>query len=80
MNTEYTTIDYDEDILKNRRLWYVLGFSLLLLSLIFRQALLFLFAMFTLLIALVPNLWYRTALRHLVIRQRVSQHRLFFGE
>lgn len=80
MNTDLLTIDQDAEMLKKRRLWYYLALALFLLSVLAQQPLAFLAALFTLLIGLVPELWYRYALRHLVIRQQVSQQHLFFGE
>jgi uncharacterized protein (DUF58 family) len=69
----------DETLIK-RRPWYVLAAALLILSAIARQPVAFLAAVFALVIGIVPELWYRYALRDLVIHQRVSQQRAFFGE
>ena len=80
MNTDSFAIDHDKELLKKRRLWYVLALALFVLSLVVQQPLVFLAALFTLVIGLVPELWYRHALRHLVIRQQLSQQHLFFGE
>ncbi len=80
MNTDALTTEIDDQLLKNRRPWYILAAVLLALSLLLQQPLLLLAAVFTLVIALVPELWYRLALRHLLVHQKVSQHHLFFGE
>src|SRR5579885_2493212 len=80
MKTDLFNISHDEELLKKRRPWYFLALALFLLSLLVHQALAFLAALFTLLVGFVPELWYRYALRHLVIRQQVSQQHLFFGE
>ena len=80
MKTDLFTISHDEELLKKRRPWYFLALALFLLSLLVHQALAFLAALFTLLVGFVPDLWYRYALRHIVIRQQVSQEHLFFGE
>jgi uncharacterized protein (DUF58 family) len=80
MQTDELTIDIDEQLLKSRRPWYFLAAVLLLLGLLLQQTLLFLSAVFMLVIAFVPELWYRQALRHLHINQQVSPHNLFFGE
>lgn len=69
----------DETLIK-RRPWYVLAGALLLLSALTRQPIAFLAALFAFVLGIVPELWYRYALRNLVIRQRVSQPRAFFGE
>jgi len=69
----------DETLLK-RRPWYVLAVILLLLSALTRQPIAFLAALFAFVIGFVPEIWYRTALRHLGIRQWLSQRRVFFGE
>ena len=70
----------NDDTLISRRPWYVLAVALLILSAITRQPLAFLAALFTFIIGVVPEIWYRYALRKLTIRQQVSQHRAFFGE
>lgn len=64
----------------SRRPWYVLAALLILLSAIARQPLAFLMGIFALVIGLVPELWYRHALRHLSIRQQLGEMRVFFGE
>lgn len=70
----------DKELLKQRCFWYILALGLFLLSLLSQEALIFLASLFTLLLAVIPDLWYRYALCHLVVRQQVSQGRLFFGE
>src|SRR2546423_14885494 len=69
----------DETLLK-RRPWYILAVILLLLSAVTRQPIAFLAALFAFVIGFVPEIWYRSALRHLGIRQWLSQRRVFFGE
>ncbi len=69
----------DETLIK-RRPWYVLAAALLILSALTRQPIAFLAGVFAFVIGIVPELWYRFALRNLVIRQWVSQKRAFFGE
>src|SRR5579875_1327262 len=80
MQTDDLTIDVDEQLLKSRRPWYFLAAGLFLLSLLLRQPLIFLVAIFLFIIASVPELWYRQALRHLVVHQQINQRHLFFGE
>jgi uncharacterized protein (DUF58 family) len=80
MNTASFATDHDRELLNKRRPWYVLALALFVLSLVVQQPLVFLAALFTLVIGLVPELWYRYALRHLVVRQQLSQQHLFFGE
>jgi uncharacterized protein (DUF58 family) len=70
----------DQDPLKRRKAWYWLALLLFVISLFSRQPLLFLAALFTFLVAIVPDLWYRNAFRHLVVRQYVNHHNVFFGE
>jgi uncharacterized protein (DUF58 family) len=65
---------------KIRRSWYILALALFVLSLLMQQPLLLLAVLFTLVIGLVPDLWYRSALRHLTVYQEVNEHHLFFGE
>jgi uncharacterized protein (DUF58 family) len=79
MDTDRFNDARDETLVK-RRPWYVLAAALLVLSAITRQPIAFLAAVFALVIGIVPELWYRFALRDLVIRQRISQKRAFFGE
>src|SRR6266702_63776 len=69
----------DETLIK-RRPWYVLAVALLVLSAITRQPIAFLAALFSFVIGIVPEIWYRSALRHLSIRQQVSAPCAFFGE
>ena len=79
METDRENFAHDETLLA-RRPWYVLAAALLLLSVVAHQPLAFLAALFALVIGLVPEIWYRSALRHLSIRQQVSAPRAFFGE
>ena len=79
MDTDRFNDARDETLIK-RRPWYVLAVTLLILSAITRQPIAFLAAVFALVIGIVPELWYRYALRDLVIHQQVSQKRAFFGE
>ncbi len=80
MNTDLFSTNYDQDLLKRRQPWYWLALLLFVMSLFSRQPLLFLAALFTFLVAIVPDLWYRNAFRHLVVRQYVNHHNVFFGE
>ncbi len=70
---------HDETIIA-RRPWYVLAVALFVLSALTRQPIAFLAALFALVIGLVPEIWYRFALRNLRIRQYVSTPRAVFGE
>jgi uncharacterized protein (DUF58 family) len=69
-----------DDTLSKRRPWYVLAVLLLIFSILAHQAIAFLAALFALVIGVVPEIWYRYALRNLVFRQQISQPRAFFGE
>ncbi len=69
----------DETLLRQRP-WYVLALALFLLAAFTGHPVIFLFAFFALIVGIIPELWYRNALSHLVIRQHVSQHRVFPGE
>ena len=80
VNTDLLPINYDKELLKRRRPWYWLALLLFVFSLFLQQPLLFLTALFTILVAIVPDLWYRNALRHLVVRQYVNHRNVFFGE
>ena len=80
MNTDTLPIVRTFELFKKRRLWSVGILLLFLLGWIVRQPLVFLVALFALIVVLLPELWYRYALRHLVVRQHISQQRLLFGE
>src|ERR1035438_6663378 len=80
MKTDIFPLEYDMEMLKKRRAWYVLALVLFLLSVPLRQPLLFLASLFILMIGLVPDLWYRQGLRHLLVRQQLEQRHIFFGE
>jgi uncharacterized protein (DUF58 family) len=71
---------YRDETLIKRRPWYVLAVVLLIISVLTHQPLAFLAALFALVVGIVPEIWYRRALRHLAIRQQVNQPRAFFGE
>jgi uncharacterized protein (DUF58 family) len=71
---------YRNETLIKRRPWYVLAALLLLISVLAHQPLAFLAALFALVVGIVPEIWYRRALRHLAIHQQVNQPRAFFGE
>ncbi len=80
MSVDLTLDDEHRLLLKKRRPWYYLALLLLLLSALTRQPFLLLAAAFTCLIGIVPELWFRSALKHLSIRQQVDHQHLFFGE
>lgn len=80
MNTDLLTIERDEIQLKKHRIWYVPTLLLFLFSFLTHEPLSFLAGLFTLIIGIVPELWHRQSLRHLVVRQQVSQRNVFYGE
>ncbi len=80
MNTDSASLSIDKDMLRKRRPWYFLSLALLIVGVVTSQPLVFVAALFTLIIAFVPALWYRYALRRLVVWQEVDQQHLFFGE
>jgi uncharacterized protein (DUF58 family) len=80
MNTDLLMVDRDKKLLTKGRPWYALACVLFLLSMIVQQPLLFLAALFSCVIGIMPDFWYRHALRRLVVRQQVNSQRLFFGE
>src|SRR5437764_12946472 len=80
MNTDLLPTNYDKELIRRRRPWYGLALLLFVFSLFSQQPLLFLAALFTFLVAIVPDLWYRNALRHLVVRQYVNHRNVIFGE
>lgn len=70
----------DKRVLKERRPWYWLAAALLLLSVVTGQPIILLAGIFTLLIGIIPELWFRLALSRLVLRQQLNEKHLFFGE
>ncbi len=80
MKTDHLVIEQDDEMLKQRRPWYYVALALLLVSVLARQPIVFLASLFTLLVGLVPDLWYRQGLKRLLVRQQISQQHLFFGE
>jgi uncharacterized protein (DUF58 family) len=80
MKTDIFPLEYDVQMLKKRRTWYILAFVLFTVSLPLQEPLLFLASLFILMIGLIPDMWYRQGLRHLLVRQRLDQHQLFFGD
>ncbi len=69
-----------DEILLGRRPWYLLAIVLFIISAIARQPIVFLFALCTLVIGLIPEIWYRLALRSLLLSQHVSHARAFYGD
>ncbi len=80
MKTDIFPIERDEELLKQRRYWYILAAVLLLVSIVLRLPLVFLASLFVCVVGMVPDLWYRYALRRLVVRQQVDRRLVFFGE
>ena len=80
VNTDLFPIDYDQNMLSRRYPWYWLALVLCVSSFFSQQPLLFLAALFTFIVAFVPDLWYRHALRHLVVGQQVNHRNVFYGE
>lgn len=70
----------DREVLRKRRWWYYLALILLVLGTFTRLPFILLASIFTFLVGAIPDLWFRNALRHLVVRQQLSHHHLFFGE
>ncbi|GHO62251.1 hypothetical protein KSC_011430 [Ktedonobacter sp. SOSP1-52] len=72
--------NFYREILKKRRSWYLVACILFVVSGISRQPLPLQAGVFTLVIAIVPDLYFRYALRHLLVRQYVDRKKLFLGE
>jgi uncharacterized protein (DUF58 family) len=75
----YETLSREHSLLR-RRPWYVLTALLLLLCALTRQPVVFFAAGFTLVLAVLPEWWYRVALRHLRIAHHLSLEQACFGE
>ena len=80
MNSEDYLSRRDLAPLKKRRFWYVLTVALCILGLLMLQPLLFLAGLCILVIGLVPEIWYRVALRGLEIQQSLDRQQHFFGD
>lgn len=80
MRTDDIVIEYDQALHSRWRFWYYLALTLLAISFISQLPVAFLAAFFVALIAVIPDYWYRHALRHLVLKQEVSQQNVFFGD
>ena len=80
MNSEDYLLRRDLAPLKKRRFWYVLTVGLCILGLLIPQSLVFLAGLCILVIGVVPDIWYRVALRHLEIHQQLDQSSHFFGD
>jgi uncharacterized protein (DUF58 family) len=68
-----------EETLLKRRPWYLLAAGLLTLSAFTREPLVLLCALLTLVIGLVPEIWYRRGFHRLTIRQQAHPPALIFG-
>ncbi len=80
MNTDSVPLDIEKGTFRQRRPWYFVAGLFFLAGVVTQQPLVFVATLFILLIAFVPEVWYRYALRHLEVRQEVNQQHLFFGE
>ena len=80
MNTDSFADYHKTASFKKRRAWYLLALVLFILSLIIQQPLIFLAAIFSLVLGIVPEYWHHHVLRHLVVRQQINPEHLFFGE
>jgi uncharacterized protein (DUF58 family) len=80
MNTDDVASTTQKPLPKYHRLWYLLTLILALLSLISQQSLVLLAALCTLVFGLVPVIWYRKALKHLVIHAALSCQEVLFGD
>lgn len=80
MNTDSLAVKQNKQSLKKGRFWYALAAILVIISVASQQVLVLLAALFALALGIIPQLWYRYALRHLAVQQRAQSHALFFGE
>jgi uncharacterized protein (DUF58 family) len=69
-----------EERLRSRRPWYWIGLGLLIASIPFHQALVFVAGLLAIAMGAIPELWYRFCLRGLVYRRQLGERRVFFGE
>lgn len=78
-------MDTDQPVLpdKNllsRRPWYLIGATLVLLSLLLRQPLLIVAGLLVAALGAIPEVWYRYCLRGVTITQSLSERHVMFGE
>jgi uncharacterized protein (DUF58 family) len=69
-----------DEALRARRPWYFVALALLIVSVIFREPLIFIAGLLALALAVVPELWYRFCFAGLVYRRQLGERRVFFGE
>jgi uncharacterized protein (DUF58 family) len=77
---EKQQIALDTQELKSLKIWYILALICFMLAVVSQQPIVLLGTALTLLIGIVPELWFRQALRHLLIRQNLDEAHVFFGE
>jgi uncharacterized protein (DUF58 family) len=71
---------WDAQQLKSLKIWYILALIGFILALVSHQPIVLLGSILTFFIGIVPELWFRYALRHLLIRQEINESHVFFGE
>jgi uncharacterized protein (DUF58 family) len=74
------TYEPPDEILLARRPLYYIAFLLAVFSAIFRQPLLFVAGLLILVLAFVPELWYRYCLRQLEVSRKLSSTRFMLGD
>lgn len=70
----------DKELFRRCRSWYLLAVVLTVFGLLAQQPLALLMALFAALIGLLPEIWYRRALRFLQVRQQIEPQHVLFGE
>ncbi len=66
--------------LRSRRRWYWVALALMVASLIFHQALIFVAGLLALFLAALPEVWYRFCLTGVVYERHLAESRVMFGE
>lgn len=69
-----------ERALRSRRRWYWVALALVVASLILHQALIFVAGLLALLLAALPEVWYRFCLAGVVYERHLAESRVMFGE
>lgn len=67
------------ETLQKRRWWYALAIGLLIASALAHQGLMLLAALFVLIVAAIPEIWYRWGLQNLTVYQKLERHHILFG-
>ena len=69
-----------DERLISRRIWYVVGGTVIISSLVIHQPLLIIAGLLVAVLGAIPDLWYRYCFRGLVVQRTLSEQRAMFGD